>query len=300
MSASPPAPPDAARHSTCRDFASLPDHGHARRHRPGRRHARDESTPIREEPGGTGRLFVTDMNGPIYILDKKTNALTTYLDFNGRDERPGSSTGSCHDAGTAAASASFSSIPDYRSNGRFYTVHMESPSMPGSQRPDNDVSPRAGTRPIRVRTDRRRRHTRADQFESVLIEWTDTNLRNLTFEGTAREIMRVQLNGRIHPMGEVVFHPAARPGDAEWRVMYIGAGDSGAGESRHGDSPEPAAARHARRKDPSHHSRSGRARDDEHAERERPVPDSERQPVCSRSPERGKKSGRTACAIRTG
>src|SRR5688572_11232919 len=38
---------------------------------------------IREEPGGTGRMFVTDMNGPVYILDKKTKALNTYLDFNG-------------------------------------------------------------------------------------------------------------------------------------------------------------------------------------------------------------------------
>ena len=44
---------------------------------------------IREEPGGAGRLFVTDMNGPIYILDKKTRALATYLDFNGSGDRPG-------------------------------------------------------------------------------------------------------------------------------------------------------------------------------------------------------------------
>ena len=65
----------------------------------------------------------------------------------------------------------------------------------------------------------------------MLIEWTDTNTSNATFEGTAREIMRVQLNTRIHPMGEVTFNPAARRGDPEWRVMYIGCGDSGSGES---------------------------------------------------------------------
>ena len=44
--------------------------------------------------------------------------------------------------------------------------------------------------------------------------------------------MRLQLNSRIHPMGEMTFNPAARPGDPDWRVMYIGAGDSGAGEQR--------------------------------------------------------------------
>ena len=39
---------------------------------------------FREEPGGTGRVFVHDLNGPLYILDKKSKALTTYLNFNGR------------------------------------------------------------------------------------------------------------------------------------------------------------------------------------------------------------------------
>src|SRR5262245_37691707 len=36
---------------------------------------------LREEPGGR-RFFVNDLNGPLYILDKKTKQFTTYLDFN--------------------------------------------------------------------------------------------------------------------------------------------------------------------------------------------------------------------------
>src|SRR5437868_4429077 len=36
---------------------------------------------MREEPGGTNRFFVVDMNGPLYILDKKTNKTSVYLDF---------------------------------------------------------------------------------------------------------------------------------------------------------------------------------------------------------------------------
>ncbi len=50
--------------------------------------------------------------------------------------------------------------------------------------------------------------------------------------------MRVQLNTRIHPMGEVTFNPTARRGDPEWRVMYIGCGDSGSGESTIGNALE--------------------------------------------------------------
>ena len=37
------------------------------------------------------------------------------------------------------------------------------------------------------------------QREGVLIEWTDTNIANATFEGSARELMRIPLNTRIHP-----------------------------------------------------------------------------------------------------
>src|SRR5688572_32868577 len=43
---------------------------------------------MREEPGG-GRFFVGDLNGPLYILDKRTKAIATYLDFNGRGEKTG-------------------------------------------------------------------------------------------------------------------------------------------------------------------------------------------------------------------
>jgi len=43
---------------------------------------------LREEPGGR-RYFINDLNGPLYILDKSSKTFTTYLDFNGRDRRPG-------------------------------------------------------------------------------------------------------------------------------------------------------------------------------------------------------------------
>ncbi|MEO8051154.1 MAG: hypothetical protein ABI833_12130 [Acidobacteriota bacterium] len=39
---------------------------------------------LRDEPGGGRRFFVNDLNGPLYILDKETKKITTYLNFNGR------------------------------------------------------------------------------------------------------------------------------------------------------------------------------------------------------------------------
>ena len=68
--------------------------------------------------------------------------------------------------------------------------------------------------------------------EVVLVEWKDRNVANTTFEGTARELLRVQYPLAPHPLGEMTFNPAARPGDADWRVMYLGAGDSQSGEQR--------------------------------------------------------------------
>jgi hypothetical protein len=70
------------------------------------------------------------------------------------------------------------------------------------------------------------------QREAVLIEWTDTDISNTTFEGTAREIMRLQYTGRIHPMGDLIFNPTAKRGDPDWRVLYVSTGDGGNGESK--------------------------------------------------------------------
>src|ERR1700754_1850884 len=75
---------------------------------------------LRQEPGGTGRLFINDLNGPVYIYDKKTRALTKYLDFNGRQTRPGLLDRLTFENGFANGFVSFQFDPDYRSNGRFY------------------------------------------------------------------------------------------------------------------------------------------------------------------------------------
>ena len=44
---------------------------------------------MREEVGGANRLFISDLNGPLYILDKDTKKFTVYLDFNGNHGKKG-------------------------------------------------------------------------------------------------------------------------------------------------------------------------------------------------------------------
>jgi hypothetical protein len=184
---------------------------------------------LREEPGGD-RFFVNDLNGPLYILDKRTRTFTTYLDFNGRDGRPGLFDKLPFATGFANGLISFQFDPDYRANGTLYTIHLEEPGVPGSFVPDRTNTPGlnvdayASTPAIKTPgvVDR----------HAVVIEWTDIDVSNTTFEGTARELMRVEHNTRIHPMGDLIFNPTARPGDPDWRVLYIGCGDGGSGELR--------------------------------------------------------------------
>lgn len=193
---------------------------------------------FREEPGGSGRVFLNDLNGPLYILGKKSKSLTSYLDFNGRDGRAGMFRKIAWDVGFANGLITFQFDPEYLANGRFYTLHLEDPAVAAPALPDNtsvpafDVAGYTVTAPIVTPGPITR--------ESVLVEWTDTNRSNLTFEGTARELLRLQLNTRIHPLGDIVFNPAARRGDRDWRVMYLGSGDGGSGESSRPDTrPNP-------------------------------------------------------------
>ena len=184
---------------------------------------------LREEAGGARRLFISDLNGPLYILDKESKAPKVYLDFNGRPGGKGMFRKLAITQGYGNGLNGFYLDPDYTRNGKFYTTHIEDPALPGSNLPDNTNVPAlnvAGyTTTAAIKTPGPLQH------EGVLVEWTDSNPSNSTFEGTARELLRVQLNTRSHPLGDLIFNPAARPGDPDWRVLYIECGDGASGES---------------------------------------------------------------------
>ena len=185
---------------------------------------------IREETGGSQRWFLPVVSGPIYIFDKKTKAFTTYLDFNGHGENRGLFKKFYTLSGYGNGLNGFNLDPDYTKNGKFYTTHMEDPSIEASGVPQNtmfprlDVSKYTTTAPITT--------PGPVMHQGVLVEWTDTDPSNNTFEGTARELFRLWFNTRNHQLGEMIFNPTAQRGDPDWRVMYLDVGDGGSGENR--------------------------------------------------------------------
>jgi hypothetical protein len=183
---------------------------------------------MREEPAPSHRFFVNDLTGPLYILDRQTRRTTPYLDLNGRSPHTGVFRRFTFETGLASGFISFEFDPDYANNGRFYTIHLEDvdpgvPAVPNTASFPGFIAPAyAPTSPVPT--------PGADMHEAVLVEWTDSNVVNSSFEGTARELLRVPAGSRFHPMGDLAFNPAARPGDADWRVLYIACGDSATGE----------------------------------------------------------------------
>ena len=184
-------------------------------------------TSLRSEPANAplanARFFVDDQSSTLYILDKASKKFTPYLNF--ADIFPKFAS----DIGNTAGIVSFAFDPAYAKNGKFYTVHTEKPDVEGSATPTNAhlstlnlkaysttpvVNPPAG--PAHV--------------ESVLVEWTDTNIRNAMFEGTARELLRTGYD-RNHPMADLIFNPIAKPSDADYGNLYISIGDGAAGET---------------------------------------------------------------------
>jgi mono/diheme cytochrome c family protein len=188
---------------------------------------------MRDEPGGR-RFFVNDLNGPLYILDRKTRQFTTYLDFNGLGGRPGLFRRLTFERNLATGLINVVFDPDYAHNGVFYTIHMEDPTTPAPAEPKPGVVPGLDLSGYRT-TPAIVTPTLPGAVinrEGVMIEWTDRHIANSTFEGTARELLRIQLPSPIHPLGEMTFKPTARRGDPDWRVMYVGVGDAGTGEQR--------------------------------------------------------------------
>src|SRR5439155_23470393 len=72
---------------------------------------------LREEPGGANRFFANDLNRPKYILDKKTKAFTTHLDFNSRAGHSGLFRRFAFENGYANGLVSLQLDEDQRRNG---------------------------------------------------------------------------------------------------------------------------------------------------------------------------------------
>ncbi len=184
-------------------------------------------TSMRPEPANaplaSSRVFVDDQSSILYILDTKTKKFTPYIKFT--DVFPKFAS----DKGNATGIVSITFDPAYAKNGKFYTVHTENPELPGTATPVNTQVPSLNLTGYTT-TDPVNPPAGPVHLESVLVEWTDTNIRNTTFEGTARELLRVGYD-RNHPMDDTIFNPLAKPGSSDYGNLYIGVGDGAQGET---------------------------------------------------------------------
>ncbi len=167
------------------------------------------------------RFFVCDMNRNLYTLDRTSGVFTAYIDFEATfpkfDNNPG----------FAGGLVTVLFHPGYASNGLFYTVHTENPNKGGGE----PINPNAVLPSGYTNTAVEVPPAGTVQRHGVLAEWHDTNIANATFEGTARELLRVGFTGTIHPMGDLAFNPRAQPGDWDFGNLYVANGDGGAGEA---------------------------------------------------------------------
>jgi hypothetical protein len=228
---------------------------------------------LRPEPGNTGRIWICDLNGNLYILPaglsdlaSRSAALTTaaadgapYLDLNG------STSGNTNDrtflptldgstpvtpngifrrfikqSGYANGLVTFQFDPEYPTNGRFFTVHIESNSsdsdtlrLPlggsGTKHPSLNVTGYTSTPVVAPPAGGTSR-------QAVVVEWTDTSPADLVFQGTAREVLRIGYPGSTHPLGDLIFNPLATDSShPDWGSLYLATGEGGSGESSSND-----------------------------------------------------------------
>ncbi len=158
---------------------------------------------LRSVPGGGGKRWASDLNGPIQVIQGTT--VQTYMDF--RTLVPKFKRRS----GLATGLVSFAFHPGFASNGLFYTVHTESLGT----RPANFVPAIAAPA----------------VHHTILTEWHATNPAADTFTGTSRELMRVAALNVYHNLGIIEFNPNAVPGDEDYGLLYIPNGDYGSVDS---------------------------------------------------------------------
>jgi len=174
-------------------------------------------------PGSSSRFFVNNMDGTLYILEKKTKKFVPYLDFAKIFPKL------TYDPAYEGGFAFLTFDPDYAKNGKFYTSHTEDPGRPGSASPTNAGTP--GLNLDGYTTTPAVNPPGGDSaWESVVVEWTDTNISNETFEGTAREILRIGFYTPIHQVEDMIFDPLAKPGTPDYGNLYVSVGDGGAGQ----------------------------------------------------------------------
>ena len=216
---------------------------------------------IMELPDGSGRRAVPDLNGKLYIV--KNGIPSVYLDvaamfapqfFSGRGLGQGFGYVTFH--------------PDFKRNGKFYTIHTEQASL------TTEVPDWSQTNTL---------------FHGVISEFTATDPAADVFAGTRREVLRIGFGGQIHGIQEINFNPTARRGDRDYGQPLPRGRRRRARRAQHRPAEPGDPARQAPADRPAGHERGQRA-----------VRDPAREPVRRPGRASSARSTPTASGTRTG
>lgn len=154
---------------------------------------------LREVPDGSGRQFVNDLRGKFWVIDGAetilySNPLIEFANF-------------FHTSGKGSGFGAFAFHPEFATNGKLYTTHSTtSGSAPADFSPalDNGIA-----------------------LQWVLTEWTADDPSASVFEGTRREMLRLDFPYVLHGIQDIQFNPNAVPGDEDYGLLYVCVGDGG-------------------------------------------------------------------------
>ena len=156
---------------------------------------------------GSGRLFVNDMRGKLYVIVGNTTTVYMNLkqlicaDFTDESVQQGF--------------AYFTFHPEFARNGIFYTVTSE---IKDSGTADFPVT--------KTIFDSDRNIIKSSHHD-VIREWQTKDPSSNTFAGTSRKILRIEQPYSDHNVGQLGFNPNAKPGDADYGLLYIAVADGG-------------------------------------------------------------------------
>ncbi len=107
----------------------------------------------------------------------------------------------------------FAFHPEFAKNGLFYTLHAE--RGPGNPKAPDFIPPGFTSKHV--------------TYHNIITEWHTQTPASNVFTGTRRALVRIAhvVNNLTHPMSAVEFNPNARPGDADYGLLYASGSDHG-------------------------------------------------------------------------
>lgn len=160
-----------------------------------------------DEPG-TARMFVNDMQGPIYTVSYR-GAVALYLDIDA--SRWGVRVNS---SGRERGFQSFALHPQFGEPGTPGYGKLYTWTDSQNKAPAPDYAPGGGE----------------DSHDTVLLEWTAEDAASATYDGgPPREVLRIEQPFGNHNGGHMAFNPIPVPGEADFGMLYVGIADGGSG-----------------------------------------------------------------------